>query len=252
MTWNPLRRFRRRRSAKRPLRVIEQEIVDENLPWVASMPGEDRERFFAQLKMFVDEKRFEGVGIAITDTIRVVIAACAARLSRNIGFSIYDDIGSVVVYPDAFVVPRAERGPSGFDAGADPVVALGVHHAFGTIVLSWASVQSGLKNPNDGHDTALHEFAHAIDAADGAHDGTPPMQISSTREWARVFSRHFRALQQRPTQGIVRAYGATNEAEFFAVATEAFFEKPRAMMRKAPEIYELLRDYYRVDPARER
>jgi Mlc titration factor MtfA (ptsG expression regulator) len=216
------------------------------------MPDDDRARFFAHMKTFLDEKRFEGVNITLTDEMKIVIAACAARLSRNIGFTIYDDVGSVVVYPGAFVVPRGGSGPSGYDAGGDSMVALGVHHAFGTIVLSWASVQSGLKNPSDGHDTALHEFAHAIDAADGAHDGTPPMPHTSTREWARVFSQHFRALQKRPTQGFMRAYGATNEAEFFAVATEAFFEKPRAMMRKAPEVYASLRDYYRVDPARDR
>lgn len=251
MTWNPLKRLARKRAAERPFTDDERADIERELSFVRSMPAADRERFDAHVRMFKDEKRFEGVRVDVTDTMKTVIAGCAARLSRNIGFHIYDDVMSVVVYPDAFVVPRQEKGPSGHDDGAGSAVALGVHHAFGTVVLSYAAVLSGLRNPDDGHDTALHEFAHAIDAVDGGHDGTPTLSPRASREWARVFSAHFEALRRRPHAGPFRAYGATNEAEFFAVATEAFFEKPRALRRKAPEVYEALSTYFAVDPAHE-
>lgn len=251
MTWNPFRRLQRRRAAARPFTDDERADIERELRFARTMPEDDRARFDAHLRMFKDEKRFEGVRIDVTDRMKTVIAGCAARLSRNIGFHVYDDVGSVVVYPDAFVVPRKDKGPSGHDDGNARAVALGVHHAFGTVVLSYQAVLDGLRNEDDGHDTALHEFAHAIDATDGAHDGTPPLSPRASREWARVFAAHFEALRRRPHTGPFRAYGATNEAEFFAVATEAFFEKPRAMRRKAPEVYDALAAYFAVDPASE-
>jgi Mlc titration factor MtfA (ptsG expression regulator) len=236
-----------------PLSAEQRALLERELAFLAGMPANDRARFDDHVRLFLARKRFEGVGIAVTDEMRLVIAGCAARLSRNIGFGIYDRIGSIVIYPGAVRVPQTGAGPSGVDsADGLHVDALGVHHSVGTIVLSWPAVQQGLRNGNDGHDTALHELAHAVDAADGGTDGTPPLGATSSREWARVFSRRFLELRaSRDKKPVMRDYGKTNEAEFFAVASETFFEKPNAMKRKTPDLYEQLREYYGIDPAAE-
>ena len=131
-------------------------------------------------------------------------------------------------------------------------VILGEAHTWGTVVLSWDSVTQGLADPRDGHDTATHEFAHVLDIADGRFDGTPVLSGHGRyAPWARVMTRHFERLRKgrRPEGRVLRDYGATNEAEFFAVATEAFFEKPEQMKAKTPELYEELRQFYGWDPA---
>lgn len=231
-----------------PLTDAQRAVLARELPFVASLPDGDRARFEDHVRRFLARVRFEGVGMQVDERMKLVVAGCAARLSRNLDFSLYDDVGSVILYPEAVVVPRSERGPGGL-VTESRVAAHGVHLAQGAIVLSWAAVERGLRDPKDGHDTALHELAHAIDYADGGHDGTPPLSARASREWARVFSAHYRALVKRPHAGVLRAYGAVNEAEFFAVATETFFEKPNALRRKAPSLYAALRDYYGVDPA---
>lgn len=240
------RRWRRKRA--RPLAVRDRALLEVELPFLKTMPKDDKARFFDHVRHFIDEKRFEGIGIEVTREMRLIIAGCAARLSRNIDFSLYDDIGSIVIYPSAVRVPSTVRGPSGIDVIEQSVGAHGVHHAFGAVVLSWEAVKSGLHDPHDGHDTALHEFAHALDAKGGGHDGTPPLGRRASREWARVFSAHFLAMQESPHDDVLNAYGATNEAEFFAVATETFFEKPNAMKSRAPELYDALVGFYRVKP----
>jgi Mlc titration factor MtfA (ptsG expression regulator) len=120
------------------------------------------------------------------------------------------------------------------------------------VILSWESVLAGLSNPRDGRDTAAHEFAHVLDRADGAFDGTPALRkYSHYRAWAAVMDEHFQGLRRgRPHERkVLDDYGALNEAEFFAVATESFFEKPRQMKAKTPELYEELRRFYGWDPA---
>jgi MtfA peptidase len=232
-----------------PLTDAQRATLSRELPFVGSLPEDDRARFYDHVRRFLARVRFEGVGMQVDERMKLVVAGCAARLSRNLDFSLYDGVGSVILYPEAVLVPRQEAGPSGSDVVDAKIAAHGVHLAQGAIVLSWAAVQRGLRDPKDGHDTALHELAHAIDYADGGHDGTPPLSARASREWARVFAAHYRALKKRPHAGVLRAYGAVNEAEFFAVATETFFEKPNALRRRQPDLYDALKGFYGADPA---
>lgn len=244
-----LRRYRRRKWAALTVPEPWRAIVRQNLPFVSDLRGDEAGRFYAHLMMFAHEKRFEGIGIDVDDEIRVTVSGVAARLSRNVGYEVYDELYSVVVYPSTVAVPREETDEAGL-ATSGHIGALGLAHRFGTVVLAWDAVTHGLKNPADGHDTTLHELAHIIDMKDGAADGTPALATyAQCREWARVFSAHYAKLRARPHGGVLRAYGATDEAEFFAVATEAFFEKPTQLARRAPDLYRLLAEYYRVDPA---
>jgi Mlc titration factor MtfA (ptsG expression regulator) len=131
-------------------------------------------------------------------------------------------------------------------------VRLGESWGSGTVVLSWDHVKGGAMNFRDGHNVAIHEFAHQLDQEDGVSDGTPCLENRSAySEWARVLSRDYETLRDKAGKGrksVMDKYGATNPAEFFAVATETFFEKPRQLHKKHPDLYEELREYYRVNP----
>ena len=193
--------------------------------------------FAKHLGVFAREKHFEGAkGLVVTDEMKVVVAGAAARLSRNLSFDVYDDLITVLLYPTSWV---SEGGSN-----------LGEAHRWGLVVLAWDSVRHGLKNPFDGHDVALHEFAHVLDLTDGRFDGTPELNgYAASHAWATVFSEHYLTHRRAPSRArVLQAYGATNEAEFFAVATEAFFEKPASLQGKHPELYAALREYYRLDP----
>jgi MtfA peptidase len=235
-----IRNWKRSKLKQRPLPPEWEAICTEHLPFYRDLDDAEREIFHENLKIFVWEKIFIGAkGLEVTDEHRVVIAAAAVRLIQHLDISYYDRLTEIVVYPYDYT----HKDTHG--------VILGEAHHWGIVVLSWPSVLSGLHNPCDGLDTASHEFAHVLDRDAGAFDGTPILRKgSSYRTWADVMSRHYESLQEGATRErkVMRDYGATNEAEFFAVATEAFFEKSDEMRRLTPDLYEELRRFYGVDP----
>lgn len=236
--------WRRRRAEREPFPEAWREILRRRVPFVRHLDVESRARFERKLLVFVRTKHFEGArGMEIDDEVRVVIGAAAARLVMNLPHEHFARLVEIVVYP------------SHLEHEHDPHVAvLGRAIGPGTVVLSWDAVLHGLADTRDGLDTATHELAHALDAADGAFDGTPDLSTHAAyAPWTDVMSRSFEALRKKrrfERREVLREYGATNEAEFFAVATEAFFEKPLQMRRRHPELYEVLKSYYRSDPAR--
>jgi len=145
--------------------------------------------------------------------------------------------------------------PYTFTHSDQDVGLLGEAQDWGTVVLSWPAVIEGLSHPQSGHHAvAIHEFAHVLDRTDGVFDGTPRLKARSDyRPWALVMSRHFLNLRNRARveSMVLRPYGTVNEAEFFAVATEAFFNTPQVMKRLIPDLYTELRKFYRLDPAAE-
>ncbi|MBS1151945.1 MAG: hypothetical protein H6Q89_3643 [Myxococcaceae bacterium] len=234
------RGLRRKRLARRPFPAEWEPIVERRLPFAAKLPADERARFLLHLKVFaLDKDWFGAAGLVITDEMKVAISGAAARLSRNLSLNLYDELRTIVVYPSHYQHPDR-----------DGTVVYGEAHRWGQVVLSWDAVVSGLVNATDGHHTALHEFAHVLDSSDGAFDGTPELHDHRDyHAWAKVFSQRYFALKASPNTNVLRPYGATNEAEFFAVATEAFFEKPRQLKLKAPDLYQELVRYYRVDPS---
>ena len=122
----------------------------------------------------------------------------------------------------------------------------------GPVILVWDDVRRDARHAEDGRNVVFHEFAHKIDMVDGPVDGTPPLPDGEAlRSWAEVCSEVFLALKRHEpeVQRVLDPYGARNEAEFFAVATESFFERPGALKEALPELYALLSDFYRQDPA---
>jgi hypothetical protein len=233
-----VRRLRRARWAERPFPPAWSEIVERRLGFANDLVGDERARFLQHLVVFAREKRFEGVGgLVVTYEMRVVVAGCAARLSRNLSLDVWNDLGSVVIAPGDLKRDHSGR-------------TLGLAHAFGTIVLSWSAVKHGLADDDDGHDVTVHELAHIFDLRDGGFDGTPSIDTpAEVRTFARAFSKAWLNMKRRPDASVLRAYAATNEAEFFAVATEAFFEKPQALQKRMPDVYAALKKVYRCDPA---
>ena len=237
----PWRAWQRRRRRKRAFPREWYGHLEQRVPFYGKLPAKLRERFHDDLKVFVWEKHFiPAGGMVITDEVRVVTAAAAVRLTLHLGLSYYDRLTEIVVYPSQYRHPRRDG------------IVLGEAHNWGTVVLAWDAVLRGLSDPRDGHDTATHEFAHVLDRRSGRFNGTPELRASADYgPWAEVMSRaYFRLKNRAPWQRcVLRDYGATNEAEFFAVATETFFEKSTELRSRAPDLYDELRRFYRCDPA---
>lgn len=197
------------------------------------------------------KKNWEGCGdLVLTEHIRVLISAQACLLlSGKEHDAVFPRLQSILVYPHTFV-----SGKQGiFGGGAEETSArLGESWSTGTVILSWHSVQGGAGNIFDGHNVTLHEFAHQLDQEDGEADGAPILENkTAARTWAAVFQREFADFLQELDEGhrtVIDSYGATNGAEFFATATEAFFEKPRQLHQERPDLYHELHKYYNLDP----
>jgi Mlc titration factor MtfA (ptsG expression regulator) len=235
-----IRLLHRRKLTRRAIPESWLAILNEHVSFYRHLADEDRTRFLQYLKQFVWEKHFIGVGgMEITDEVRVVVGACAVRLILNLGLSYYDRLTEIIVYPYVYSHQDDNR----------PI--LGEAQDWGTVVLSWPAVLQGLADPRDGHDTALHEFAHVLDRATGKFDGTPKLKSSEDyRPWAQIMSCHYLRLRRgvSPESDLLRPYGALNEAEFFAVITEAYFEKPDQLKKHLPDLYAELQEFYGGDP----
>jgi MtfA peptidase len=246
-----MRRQKRRRLAlQQPFPDEWGEILKKNLPPYTRLNTDLRRELHRDIKLFLSEKRFEGCGgLTITDEIKVTIAAQACLLLLNRKDGCYPKLSSVLVYPGAYV--SGGKGLFGNTSRSESV-RLGESWGHGVVVLSWDSVKQGAFNFRDGRNVAMHEFAHQLDQEDGVADGAPILENRSAySSWAKVFSKDFARLQEKKRKGkrsLFNKYGATNPAEFFAVATETFFEKPKQFQKNHPDLYEALQEYYSVNP----
>jgi Mlc titration factor MtfA (ptsG expression regulator) len=240
-----IRAWKRRRLAKRPFPQEWLPYIEQHVGFYEFLHDELRQRFLDLLKVFVWEKHFFGAGgMEISERVKVVLAAAAVRLVLYLDLSYYDRLTEIIVYPSHYRHPDDDEG-----------VIFGEARSWGTVVVSWEAILHGLENHSDGHDTATHEFAHVLDRGSGDFNGTPILRsFAQYRPWAEVMTHHYNRLKggARPEHRVLRRYGATNEAEFFAVATESFFERPERMHEHTPELYELLKDFYGCDPLQRR
>jgi Mlc titration factor MtfA (ptsG expression regulator) len=197
-------------------------------------------------------RRWEAArGFELTDEARTVIAGHAALLALGLDESAYDGVGTIVVRGRAMRRTAPMAGPArGVLVEAPGPVDGEAHHADGPIMLVWPSARREAANPRLGHDVVLHEFSHKLDMLDGTLDGTPPIADDAARQrWIDVCTAEYRAVRDGTAGWLLRPYAATNPAEFFAVATEAFFTRPVPLGDEKPALYEVLRGYYRQDPA---
>jgi Mlc titration factor MtfA (ptsG expression regulator) len=244
---------RRRKIVSAPFPAAWQHILQEKVGHYTLLPDADRAQLRSAVQILLAEMSFEGCrGLQLSDEIRVTIAALAAVLILGLPDYYFDNVPTVLVYPEEFVV--AEDKPlSGDVALHRESDRLGEAHQRGPVILSWANVREAAAEPGHGENLVFHEFAHQLDMLNGAFDGTPALTERSLRQrWAVVMNREYRRLTraaQHRRQTLLDPYGATDPAEFFAVTTECFFDAPLAMRQELPELYELLRDYFQRDPA---
>jgi MtfA peptidase len=244
-------RWRDRSLRNKPFPTLWLPILESGLPVYSSLSQDEQARLRQLIQQFIARKRFYGCGgLTITDEMRVTIAAEACLLLTNKGGALYPKLYYVLVYPTGFRVERDQHQPDGTVATGEHSL-LGESWSNGKVILSWDDVEKGVGDFTDGHNVVLHEFAHQLDAESGSSNGAPPLRRNSYKSWAIVFSESFKDLKFRSLHGdktVMDEYGATNPAEFFAVATETFFEKPRQLYKKRPELYEELMKYYQIDP----
>jgi len=228
-------------------------IVEHNVPLARSLTPDERARLLRLVQVFLADKHFEGCGgLTLTEEMKVTIAAGACLLLLHLEGPCYPTLRTVLVYPHGFV-PTLASPPRTGEIAQPPVPEMGESWRDGVVVISWDDTVRGARNPADGENVVLHEFAHQLDAEDGVTDGVPILAPGALRTWGRVLSAEYERLRQdaahdRPSA--LDSYGASNRAEFFAVATETFFEKPDQLEREHPELYGQLHQFYRQDPAR--
>ncbi|MFN3167682.1 MAG: zinc-dependent peptidase [Phycisphaeraceae bacterium] len=247
------RNRRRQRLRDEPLPASWWAVIDRRVPLVAKMPDADRQELGGHVRVLLHEKSFEGcAGLEITDEIRLTIAAHAAVLLLHRDTGYYPTLRTILVYPSAYVANHKQQMPDGTIVEGDQV-RLGESWHRGALVLAWDDVVQSAGNPGDGHNVTLHEFAHQLDGQATGMDGAPSLPSAARyREWARVLGGEYEQLVQTVHAGhrtLLDAYGATSPPEFFAVATEAFFEQPEALKREHAELYDELAGFYQQDPA---
>jgi Mlc titration factor MtfA (ptsG expression regulator) len=248
--------FKRRRRAQiraAPFRAVWLETIEQNVPIFHRLPHADRAELLGHVQVFLAEKQFEGCGgLDLTEEIRVTIAAqaCVLLLRREVDY--FSRLVTILVYPSAYVASATRPIGAGV-IREEEEVRLGEAWKAGVVVVSWADVRAAARGRNQGENLVLHEFAHQLDMEDGAADGTPLLDDRRQYErWAEVMGFEFERLQRDAALGrysVLDTYGAADPAEFFAVATECFFEKSLVLAKRHPELYEVLKSYFRQDPA---
>ena len=243
---------RREKLRAEQLSDEQRAIVERNVPYVLKMSADDRRELEGHVQVFLAEKSFEGCGgLEVTDEMRVTIAAQACVLLLHRETDYYPELDAILIYPSTYVA-TAQRSEGGVVIEG-PSVRLGESHSRGLVVLAWDDVVRGARDVRDGHNVVFHEFAHQLDQESGAADGAPELpRRAMYTAWAHVLGAEYEELvaaTERHRKTVIDGYGATNPAEFFAVVTEAFFEKPRQLRTKHPELYAQLAAFYRQDPA---
>ena len=227
--------------------------VGNHVPLSARLPPDLRERIFGLTRIFIDAKRFVGCnGLTVTEEMRVVIGFQAALLVVNRpGVPLddfYDELESVLVYPAAFLVDETHHLGHGLVTTGRRALS-GQAWEARRMILSWDDIE----NRTDASNVVLHEFAHYLDMENDSLDGAPALHNAPAyARWSVAFWDEYRRLHDdlqagRPT--MLDPYAATEPAEFFAVVTEVFFERPGQLLAEHPGLYEQLQGYYRLDPA---
>jgi hypothetical protein len=244
---------RRERLRSKPFDPAWLAIIERNLPVFVRLSPADRAELLGHTQVFIAEKHFEGCdGLELTDEMRVTIAAQACLLLLHRETDYYHDLTSILVYPSGYTEEGVRHIGGGiFEEG--PEHRLGhTARGLGALVLAWDAASHGARDPSDGQNVVLHEFAHQLDFENRTADGTPELDTyAQYLAWARVMSAEFNALRAAEAHGypsVLDGYGATNPIEFFAVATEAFFERPRELKQKHAALYAELQGFFKQDP----
>jgi Mlc titration factor MtfA (ptsG expression regulator) len=226
---------------KQPFPVTWRETLERRVKFYRRLDDAGRRRFEDDVRVFLAEQRIRAAGGAqLDDDARLLVAASAATLGHGMPELEWPRNREIVIHAANFDA-RYEQGPEDPEAsgleGAD------------SISISGPDLRSGYKKRSDGRNVGLREMAHVLDRADGVANGVP-LGVGADPHWLAIVSARLKRLRKRHYKGVLDRFGGASEAELFAVAVEAFFERPKKLRHRDPELYEMLRDYFRIDPAR--
>lgn len=247
-------RRRRQRLRLQPFPEAWRGILKRRVPYVRGMPADLQLQLKQHIQVFLAEKTFIGcAGLVMNDEIRVTIAAQACLLILNRPTDYYPTLRQILVYPSAFVVAHPQADEAGVLQSHRRVLS-GESWVQGQVILSWHDTVEGAAIVDDAQNVVIHEFAHQLDSEKGYTSGAPILPGGPRRyaRWSSVMHHEFEHLQRQAAQGhhhsLLDHYGASDPAEFFAVASETFFERPHGLAEQHPALYRELRDFYQVDP----
>ena len=224
------------------------------LPHYKNLSNEEKEKIERSILRFIHTKRFEGVKVEVTEEMQIIIAFYACLLLLHIETeNCYDNLKTIIIYDHPVIMDRVQNNGGIF---TKEQFLIDGQSANDTVIIIWNDAKKEVYHPRK-ENVIVHEFAHEIDFMDGEIDGVPPMERSKYHEWTNVLYREFDALQQIARKNrdwgdykFIGEYAATNEAEFFAVISERFFESPKSLKEKFPDLYNELKSFYNTDPAR--
>ena len=247
-----VRRARRERLRAAPPPKDLEKVLMDNVRLYEILPAELRDQLLGHANVFLAEKEFIGCGgQEITDEVRYIVAGTACVLLLNREPHYFPGFTSILIYPDTYEGGTVRH--DGMVQVHERTARAGESWHRGPVVLSWGDVVRGVADPDDGFNVVLHEFAHKLDEQRDGTDGMPELHHADHfDEWVKVLTREYGALRARVARGTNRVldeYALTSPPEFFAVATESFFEKPQAMKKRLPDLYKQLQRFYQVDPA---
>ncbi len=245
-------RIRQNRLKRRPLSPQQQATLEHSLPMYESLSVDERRRLHGHVLVFLSQKQFIGCrGLQVTEQMKVTVAAIAALLLLNERGKYFPRLRSILMYPDAYIV-RERVSVGGGVVEERQVARLGESWTTDQVVLSWQQIQQDLTHWQDGQNVILHEFAHQLDQEDGKAEGVPVLKRDADyKAWAEIMTVEYQQLCDRTAKGqknVLNPYGSTNPAEFFAVATETFFEKPQQLKTHHGALYDQLQRYYQLNP----
>ena len=250
MVFTYFKQARRRKLLGSPFPAAWLDTLSRNVGHYALLPAAQQSRLRDKLRILVSELRWEGCkGLVVTDEMKVTIAAQASLLLLGDDDYYFDRVPSLLIYPGAFM--RATRF-GGRSTVEEETELLGEAWNRGSVILSWPSALHGGRFPRDGQNLVLHELAHHLDGLDGEMGGSPPMSTERLQRWQTVVRTAMDQLaddDERGQEELIDTYGLTNQAEFFAVSTECFFERPIEMRQRYPDWYQCLSELYRLNPA---
>ena len=250
LSW--LKKRRRAKLLESPFPNDWTAILETNVAPYRAISTTDQAKLRDCIRVFIAEMNWEGCnGLRVTDEMRVTIAGYACLLLLGMQHDYFSHVSSVLIYPAGFRAPTKKQLAGVVLEGEIALDGEAVYR--GTVILSWKEIQADIDQPWDGENLVVHEFAHQLDMLNREIDGTPPLHSrDQAQRWHKIMTTEYHRLIRDTRRGqtsLIREYGATNEAEFFAVVTECFFDAPQELQAEHPELYDLLHEYYGQDPA---
>ncbi|MGD9701664.1 MAG: zinc-dependent peptidase [Acidimicrobiia bacterium] len=226
-------------------------VVAQRLAAWVHLDAAERDRLVEITIELVRTTRWEAArNFELTDEMVLTIAAHAALPVLELGADRYREVSTIIVHPRTIVLTGTQPGPVPGTMSDDPEHLLGQAHYRGPVLLAWAAVLRQAMRPARGEDVVIHEFAHRLDMLDGLVDGTPPLEDGDAhRRWVEVCTAEFEQLRTGEPDPLLRRYAAIDPGEFFAVVSETFFTRPTELEAAKPDLYDVLRGFYRQDPA---